>query len=94
MCLLFEINSAFKTLALALGDLCRQFQKEHSVIYEIINPKAISIGWLYGRFDAVSHEWSDGIYNTLITLELYCPQVSSPRPSVSMHQRNPKKENG
>ena len=52
---------SYQVLADALGDLqtAGSFD-EFRTVYRIINPKAITMGQLYGCFDPVSHEWTDG----------------------------------
>ncbi|XP_069675994.1 dynein axonemal heavy chain 7 isoform X3 [Periplaneta americana] len=53
-----------KVLADALSIMERKGLDEHKVRLRFINPKAVTMGQLYGQFDPVSYEWTDGVVAT------------------------------
>lgn len=60
-------TTAYQLLAEVLKEIRNDTtaeMKEFAVNYRIINPKSISMGQLYGNFDPITHEWSDGVIAT------------------------------
>ncbi|KAM9311612.1 dynein axonemal heavy chain 3-like [Gastrophryne carolinensis] len=67
-------TSALKVLAETLKDLeAKDLLDEHGADFIFINPKALTIGQLYGSFDPVTHEWIDGVLSNVFRNQATCP---------------------
>ncbi|KAL8439659.1 hypothetical protein Efla_004567 [Eimeria flavescens] len=58
-------TSSYKLLAAGISDLHKEegFAKVH---VDVLNPKAVTLGQLYGCFNESTHEWTDGLAAALI----------------------------
>ncbi|CAD7974708.1 unnamed protein product [Amoebophrya sp. A25] len=62
-------STSFDTLARALTMLRGEGHKDarfQTVHYKVFNPKAITMGELYGEFNELTQEWTDGLASSII----------------------------
>ncbi|KAM4844901.1 dynein axonemal heavy chain 2 isoform 2-T2 [Thomomys bottae] len=60
-------TTSWKILQAALTSLCRAGDPNFNVVKEYpLNPKALSLGELYGEYDLNTNEWTDGILSSVM----------------------------
>merc|ERR1719398_157932 len=62
-------TTIYRTLSRALTKLRKDKDPNamfHEVRYDLLNPKCISMGELYGEFNELTQEWTDGLASTLM----------------------------
>ncbi|XP_069857585.1 dynein axonemal heavy chain 2 isoform X2 [Dipodomys merriami] len=60
-------TTSWKILQASLSSLCRAGEPNFNIVKEYpLNPKALSLGELYGEYDLNSNEWTDGILSSVM----------------------------
>ncbi|KAK1331639.1 hypothetical protein QTO34_009597 [Cnephaeus nilssonii] len=62
-------TASWRILQSSLSSLCRAGDPNFNIVREFpLNPKALSLGELYGEYDLGSNEWTDGILSSVMRL--------------------------
>ncbi|XP_031208338.1 dynein heavy chain 2, axonemal isoform X2 [Mastomys coucha] len=60
-------TTSWKILQASLSSLCRAGEPNYNIVREFpLNPKALSLGELYGEYDLNTNEWTDGILSSVM----------------------------
>ncbi|XP_036012665.1 dynein axonemal heavy chain 2 isoform X6 [Mus musculus] len=60
-------TTSWKILQASLTSLCRAGEPNYNIVREFpLNPKALSLGELYGEYDLNTNEWTDGILSSVM----------------------------
>lgn len=59
-------TQCYETLKAALTNLSASNDHYHVTHASVLNPKTVSMGELYGEYDPLTNEWTDGLASTLI----------------------------
>ncbi|CAO2643769.1 Dynein axonemal heavy chain 2 [Lemmus lemmus] len=60
-------TTSWKILQASLTSLCRAGDPNFNIVREFpLNPKALSLGELYGEYDLSTNEWTDGILSSVM----------------------------
>ena len=62
-------TTCYQILSKAMTSLAKDGHRGDSydeVVLSVLNPKSVTMGELYGEFNALSQEWQDGLASTIL----------------------------